>query len=211
MRGSATAHPPWKVRYFRYLRYRAAQRRFPGSGKPLRIRYRDAPSATGPAATTPESVAAPSATRTPIRYLDHAPDQGGSGGSGSSGPDRKGARPPLPTCSTPRRGAMNSGQKNDALPPTYSPAQVAEALDCSEWWVKEQARRRRIPFIRSGSGYRFTRTHVEEIFHILEERPNQANTPVGKATPARRRTLAHRDGPVVQLRARRPRRARNAA
>ncbi|REE62413.1 excisionase family DNA binding protein [Streptomyces sp. 3212.3] len=106
---------------------------------------------------------------------------------------------------------MNSGQKNDALPPTYSPAQVAEALDCSQWWVKEQVRRRRIPFIRSGSGYRFTRTHVEEIFHILEERPDQVNTSENKVTSARRRKVVPFDAPAVQLRARRPRRARNAA
>ncbi|OIJ89761.1 helix-turn-helix domain-containing protein [Streptomyces colonosanans] len=106
---------------------------------------------------------------------------------------------------------MIPGQKNQSLPLTYSPAEVAEALDCSEWWVKEQARRRRIPFIRSGSGYRFTRSHVEEIFRIFEERPDQVNIPEAKTTPARRRTLAHRDGPAAQLRARRPRRTRNAA
>ncbi|MFF7224126.1 helix-turn-helix domain-containing protein [Streptomyces massasporeus] len=106
---------------------------------------------------------------------------------------------------------MNSGQKNPALPPTYSPAQIAEALDCSEWWVKEQARRRRIPFIRSGSGYRFTKDHVEEIFHILEERPDQGNVSIPQATSLRQRSQAPSDGPVVQLRARRPRRARNAA
>ncbi|WP_371547520.1 helix-turn-helix domain-containing protein [Streptomyces sp. NBC_00554] len=106
---------------------------------------------------------------------------------------------------------MTSGQKNHRLPPTYSPAEIAEALDCSEWWVKEQARRRRIPFIRGGSGYRFTADHVEEIFRILEERPDQTNTQENRATSTRRRTYASPGAPVVQLRARRPRRARNAA
>ncbi|GHE36740.1 hypothetical protein GCM10018785_03000 [Streptomyces longispororuber] len=106
---------------------------------------------------------------------------------------------------------MNSGQKNHALPPTYSPAQIAEALDCSEWWVKEQARRRRIPFIRSGSGYRFTKSHVEEIFHILEERPDHVNVSEEQGTLPRRRSQARSGVPVVHLRARRPRRARNAA
>lgn len=105
---------------------------------------------------------------------------------------------------------MNSGQRNQNLPLTYSPAEVAEALDCSEWWVKEQARRRRIPFIRSGSGYRFTRTHVEEIFHILEERPDQTNTSENTATPIHRRSFVTFDVPAAQLRARRPRRTRNA-
>ncbi|MCX4989480.1 MULTISPECIES: helix-turn-helix domain-containing protein [unclassified Streptomyces] len=106
---------------------------------------------------------------------------------------------------------MNAGQKNNGLPPTYSPAEIAEALDCSEWWVKEQVRRRRIPFIRSGSGYRFTKSHVEEIFHIFEERPDQANAPDGRAISTRRREGAPMDMPTVRLRARRPRRARNAA
>lgn len=105
---------------------------------------------------------------------------------------------------------MNSGQRNQGLPPTYSPAEVAEALDCSEWWVKEQARRRRIPFIRSGSGYRFTRTHVEEIFNIFEERPEQVNTSETNTSSARRRTFVPFDVPAVQLRARPPRRVRNA-
>ncbi|MEW2608918.1 helix-turn-helix domain-containing protein [Streptomyces sp. NPDC047880] len=105
---------------------------------------------------------------------------------------------------------MNSGETNSALPKSYSAAKVAEALDCSEWWVKEQARRRRIPFLRSGSGYRFTRSHIEEIFQILEERPDPVNVPETKATSTRRRALAPFDVPVVQLRARRPRRARNA-
>ncbi|WP_372506396.1 helix-turn-helix domain-containing protein [Streptomyces malaysiensis] len=106
---------------------------------------------------------------------------------------------------------MNSGQNSHALPPTYSPAEVASALDCSEWWVKEQARRRRIPFMRSGSGYRFTRDHVAEIFQILEERPDKANASPGNVATTRRRTRVTSQEPVVQLRARRPRRARNAA
>jgi excisionase family DNA binding protein len=106
---------------------------------------------------------------------------------------------------------MNSGETNPELPKSYSAAQVAEALDCSEWWVKEQARRRRIPFLRSGSGYRFTRSHVEEIFHILEERPDPVNTPQISTTSTRRRTLVPFDVPSVRLQARRPRRARNAA
>ncbi|MEU2568775.1 helix-turn-helix domain-containing protein [Streptomyces althioticus] len=106
---------------------------------------------------------------------------------------------------------MQSGQPRHALPLTYSPAEVAKALDCSEWWVKEQARRRRIPFIRSGSGYRFTRAHVDEIFLIFEERPEQPNIPRTAATSTRRRVPEQVEGPTVRLRARRPRRARSAA
>ncbi|MDQ0941789.1 helix-turn-helix domain-containing protein [Streptomyces sp. V1I1] len=106
---------------------------------------------------------------------------------------------------------MNPGLKNLSLPPTYSPAEVAEALDCSEWWVKEQARRRRIPFIRSGSGYRFTKGHVEEIFRIFEERPSQRDAPAQTAASSVRRTSDSTATAVVKLRARRPRRARKAA
>ncbi|MDH6586258.1 excisionase family DNA binding protein [Streptomyces sp. SAI-133] len=105
---------------------------------------------------------------------------------------------------------MNSGETNSPLPKSYSAAEVAKALDCSEWWVKEQARRRRIPFLRSGSGYRFTRSHVEEIFHILEERPNPVNVPQTSSTSVRPRTFVPFDVPAQQLRARRPRRMRNA-
>lgn len=100
--------------------------------------------------------------------------------------------------------------KQTGLPPSYSAAEVATSLGCSEWWVKEQARRRRIPFLRSGGGYRFTSDHVREIFHILEERPSPASAIAGEVV-TRRRTTAQPVGPAVSLHARRPRRARNAA
>ncbi|OEJ40142.1 excisionase [Streptomyces agglomeratus] len=104
-----------------------------------------------------------------------------------------------------------SSRPNIGLPEIFSPSEVAKALDCSEWWVKEQARRRRIPFMRSGSGYRFTRDHVDEIFRILEERPDAANTSESSDVSTRRRAQSGSDAPAVQLRARRPRRARSAA
>ncbi|WSG81874.1 helix-turn-helix domain-containing protein [Streptomyces sp. NBC_01727] len=100
--------------------------------------------------------------------------------------------------------------KETGLPPSYSASEVAASLGCSEWWVKEQARRRRIPFMRSGGGYRFTSDHVREIFHILEERPSPASAVQDEAVTGRR-AKAQPTGPVVSLRARRPRRARNAA
>ncbi|QDN79485.1 helix-turn-helix domain-containing protein [Streptomyces sp. S1A1-7] len=102
-------------------------------------------------------------------------------------------------------------QKEIGLPKSYSAADVAASLGCSEWWVKEQARRRRIPFMRSGSGYRFTNDHVKEIFHILEERPSEDSPSEGNAPTPRRRAKTQAGGPAVQLRARRPRRTRNAA
>jgi|SRR5215203_1363043 len=99
------------------------------------------------------------------------------------------------------------GQQKDDLPRLYTAGEVADALRCSEWWVKEQVRRRRIPFIRSGGSYRFTREHVEEALHLLEERPTQ---PPNRATEGRR-TPPKTTGTVTQLRARRPSRSRNVA
>lgn len=81
---------------------------------------------------------------------------------------------------------MASRQTLHDLPQLYSAAEVATALDCSEWWVKEQARRRRIPFIKSGSGYRFTKEHVQEIFNILEQRPQETSTQFPEAVATRR-------------------------
>ncbi|GAA5615858.1 DNA-binding protein [Streptomyces platensis] len=106
---------------------------------------------------------------------------------------------------------MASRQTLHELPQLYSAADVATALGCSEWWVKEQARRRRIPFIKSGSGYRFTKEHVQEILNILEERPQGTSNQSPENGAARRRVRPQAGTPVVQLRARRPRRAKNVA
>ncbi|GGS74686.1 hypothetical protein GCM10010270_53000 [Streptomyces violaceus] len=104
------------MRYFRYLRYRAGQSPKAGSGYALRIRYRPAPSATRPAARSPGPVAAPSATATPIRYLDRAPDQGGSGGSGSSGYGTKGLQSMAPLDQNRREdGGMSVRTRDEKL------------------------------------------------------------------------------------------------
>ncbi|WP_336115230.1 helix-turn-helix domain-containing protein [Streptomyces sp. PTD9-10] len=109
------------------------------------------------------------------------------------------------------RGDVKVSQKITGLPQLHSAAEVAQALGCSEWWVKEQARRRRIPFIRSGGGYRFTRQHVEEIFALLEERPSEPTAPERRDPTVRRRTPSVSETPAVRLRARPPRRAQRAA
>nr|WP_229328820.1 helix-turn-helix domain-containing protein [Streptomyces sp. UNOC14_S4] len=57
------------------------------------------------------------------------------------------------------------------MPQLFRPAEIAKALGCSEWWLKEQARRQRIPFTRVGGAYRFTAEHVAEIIALFEERP----------------------------------------
>jgi len=85
-------------------------------------------------------------------------------------------------------------------------------LRCSEWWVKEQARKRCIPFSWIGGSYRFTDEHVAEIIALFEVRPG--DTPARAPQPRR---LARRSGGgvdnenVIQLRARTPRRSRNVA
>ncbi|MER7412975.1 helix-turn-helix domain-containing protein [Streptomyces cacaoi] len=98
--------------------------------------------------------------------------------------------------------------KRSELPCLYTALEVATALRCSEWWVKEQARQRRIPFIKSGGAYRFTRAHVDEIFALLEERPTSGTL---APTPSTRRPSAKAGAPVTRLQARRPSRARRAA
>jgi excisionase family DNA binding protein len=55
-----------------------------------------------------------------------------------------------------------------AQPRLYVPAEVAQRLRCSERWVKEQARRRRIPFCWTGGSYRFTDEHVATIVRLFE-------------------------------------------
>jgi excisionase family DNA binding protein len=89
-----------------------------------------------------------------------------------------------------------------------TPTEVAKVLKCSEWWVKEQARKRRIPFTKTGGAYRFTTEHVHEIVRIFEERPGDRAEPEGNRDQ-RRRQVAQPVRPVVELRARRPRRARD--
>ncbi len=98
------------------------------------------------------------------------------------------------------------------LPVLYRPAQIADVLGCSEWWVKEQARRRRVPFTRLGGSYRFTAGHLAEIIRIFEERP--LAPPEASTFPSAR--SAHRPAraaPVAaepRLHARPPRRRRTS-
>ncbi|GAB7182179.1 DNA-binding protein [Kitasatospora sp. Ki12] len=95
------------------------------------------------------------------------------------------------------------------LPPVYLPSDIAKALHRSEWWVKEQARRGRIPFSKPGGSYRFTAEHYAEILRIYESRPVDVDVTAPTAKPPRRRT-APTPEPVTHLKARTPRRARNS-
>jgi len=95
-----------------------------------------------------------------------------------------------------------------ALPHLFRPAQIAEALGVSEWWVKEQARRGRIPCTRPAGAYRFTAEHFAEIVQLFEERPTRHP----RAAQARSRSRrAAPEQPSTGLVARMPQRLRQAA
>ncbi|WP_084427621.1 helix-turn-helix domain-containing protein [Kibdelosporangium aridum] len=103
-----------------------------------------------------------------------------------------------------------AGTQPVAEPLYYLPREVAAMLRCSEWWVKEQARKRRIPFIWIGGSYRFTADHIREMVALFERRPaGESTAPAADQARAHRPVDAH--GQVVRLTARRPRRARKAA
>ncbi|GGK39593.1 hypothetical protein GCM10010124_35330 [Pilimelia terevasa] len=93
-------------------------------------------------------------------------------------------------------------------PHTHRPAAAAKILGCSEWWLKEQARKRRIPYAWIGGSYRFTDHHLTEILGIFERRPTPAVTPTSSVRGSRSRR--HTTAPVVQLVPRVPRRAQRA-
>lgn len=92
----------------------------------------------------------------------------------------------------------------------YRPAEVADRLGCSAWWVKEQARRRRVPYCWIGGSYRFTEEHVAEIARICERRPDE-HAGHGTGGPGRARRVVVEESPALVLRARVPKRARQRA
>jgi excisionase family DNA binding protein len=95
------------------------------------------------------------------------------------------------------------------LPAFYRPVEVARLLRCSEWWVREQARRRRVPFIRVGGRYLFTAEHVAELVRRFEVRPiDESPAPAG---PVVRPVVSPDNATQVRLTARVPRRMRSAA
>lgn len=92
----------------------------------------------------------------------------------------------------------------------YRPAEVAKQLRCSEWWVKEQARRGRIPFSWIGGSYLFTAEHIAEIILLFERRPADS-APLSVSRPAARpRSMGPGRQSSIRLTARTPRRARGA-
>lgn len=87
----------------------------------------------------------------------------------------------------------------------YRPGEVARLLRCSEWWIKEQARRRRIPYAWIGGSYLFTDAHVAEIVRLFEVQPVEAGT-----SATARPSPAGRSMGTTALVARVPRRVRAA-
>lgn len=96
------------------------------------------------------------------------------------------------------------------LPRVYLPCDIAKALHCSEWWVKEQARKGRIPFSKPGGRYLFTAEHFAEIMRIFESRPAESGGTVTAAAPAQRRRAAQVTAPIKRLTARTPRRTQRS-
>lgn len=88
---------------------------------------------------------------------------------------------------------------------------MARILKCFEWWVKEQARKRRIPFCWIGGGYRFTPDHLSEIVRLSERTAEGAEViPVEAQRARRNRSPREPVGSSAQLTARIPARARRA-
>lgn len=100
------------------------------------------------------------------------------------------------------------------LQPLHKPEDLAAMLGRSKWWVCEQCRRGRFPFVKAGGSYRFTDQHIEEILAILEQTPaglskngmTRPGRPPRRASPSKPTSAS----PTVQLRARPPRRQRRA-
>jgi hypothetical protein len=99
------------------------------------------------------------------------------------------------------------GEASAARGPYYRPAEVARLLRCSEWWVKEQARRRRIPFCWIGGSYLFTDEHIAAIVRLFEVRPSDPGPVAGTARTVRPSAVPGGDA-SSRLRARPPRRLR---
>lgn len=58
---------------------------------------------------------------------------------------------------------------------TFSPEEVAAQLGTSAWWVREQARRGRVPHLRLGKGrIRFSPAHIASLVELVTVEPQTA-------------------------------------
>ena len=89
---------------------------------------------------------------------------------------------------------------------TLSPEEVAAAIGASPWWVREQARRGRIPHLRLGRGrIRFLPQHVDALIRRatvreFEPEPEPVDlTPLGATGRSVRAHLKPRRGEAERL------------
>jgi hypothetical protein len=90
----------------------------------------------------------------------------------------------------------------------WSLAEAAVLLRCKASWLQEQARLKRIPYVKLSGFHHFTDDHLSEIIRILEVRPREVRP--REVTPARapRSPVLPQPAPGrehVELRARAPR------
>jgi excisionase family DNA binding protein len=92
---------------------------------------------------------------------------------------------------------------------TLSPEEVARTLGTSPWWVREQARRGRIPHLRLGRGkFRLLPQHVDALvarFTVEGHGPDddaapaaESSTDLGVLGATAKSVRAHRRRPHVQ-------------
>lgn len=97
------------------------------------------------------------------------------------------------------------------LPRLYRPDEVAVSLGCSEWWVKDRARRRLIPFTLIGGAYRFTADQFAAAVQLYEVAP-RTDVPEPAARPSVKPRIPdeqRKNDRAIRLRARPPRRIRD--
>ncbi len=92
------------------------------------------------------------------------------------------------------------------LPRLHTPQEIADSLGCSEWWVKDRARRREIPSTKVAGAYRFTAQQWAEIVETYAQRPESTPEPSVVAPRRRAQRPAQPANAVVPLQARPPRR-----
>ena len=90
---------------------------------------------------------------------------------------------------------------------TLSPEEVAKALGTSTWWVREQARRGRIPHLRLGKGrIRLLPEHVDALVALYtveggvadDAPPAAGSSDLTALGPTAKSARAHRRRPHVQ-------------
>ncbi|MFD6097163.1 hypothetical protein ACFVWN_20550 [Nocardiopsis flavescens] len=108
---------------------------------------------------------------------------------------------------------MNAGQQErEQL--AYTPEEAAQRLACTESWLRDQAKARKIPWTRISGSVRFTPEHLRWILDHFEVavRPEPTPKKRRKRASAPKNPDAHTasagDTPVVSLTAKVPRRRR---